>query len=108
MQTSVYDPMGVNQNYYSAFMKDKSKWSKETFNNFGELIESVNYNYETHLLADETIYQIDIDGDNYIGNRVIESYRESGSKAVYKVEGDNYILGDAGGLLIIILTNKNF
>ena len=73
MQTSVYDSMVVNQNYYSAFLKDKSKWSKEIFNNFGELIESVNYNYETHLLADETIYQIDIDGDNYIGNRVIES-----------------------------------
>ena len=116
MQTSVYDSMGVNQNYYSAFMKDKSKWSKETFNNFGELIESVNYNYETHLLADETIYQIDIDGDNYIGNRVIESYRESGSKAVYKVEGDNYILGDAGGFVnnypdkqkLLVKNNKPF
>ena len=70
MQISFTDSQGVHQNYYSAFMKDKSKWSKETFNDFGELIESVNYDYETHLLADETIFQIDIDGDNHIGNKL--------------------------------------
>ena len=99
MQMSVYDSIGVNQNYYSTFLKDKSNWTKETFNNFGELIESVNYNYETHLLADETIYQIDIDGDNFIGNRVVENYNNSSNKALYKVDGGHYILSDRGAAI---------
>ena len=55
----------------------------------------LNYNYETHLLADETIFQIDIDGDNHIGNKVVESYNESGSKSLYKVESGDYILANS-------------
>ena len=89
-------------------MKDKSRWSKETFNNFGELVETVSYDYETHLLVDETIYQIDIDGDNFIGNRVVENYNNSSNKALYKVDGGHYIFSDRGAALEIIQKIKNF
>ena len=71
------DPNGNNQFEYSVFLKDGTKWSKEVFNNVGELIETTNYNYEAHLLADETFFQIDIDGDNFIGNRAVENYNQS-------------------------------
>ena len=63
------DPNGTGQqNEYSAFLKNGGKWSKEVFNSSGELIDTINYNYEPHLLADETTFQIDIDGDGSIGN----------------------------------------
>ena len=94
------DPNGTGQqNEYSAFLKNGGKWSKEVFNSSGELIDTINYNYEPHLLADETTFQIDIDGDGSIGNRSIQSYNESGSKSLYKVEGGNYILANSGSLL---------
>ena len=60
------------------------------FNSYGEHIENKNYSLETLLLADETQYKIDIDTDGFIGNRVIESYIESGEKSVYKVETGDY------------------
>ena len=84
--------------FFTAFIKDGNKWTNETFNSYGEHIETKNYSLETLLLADETQYKIDIDTDGFIGNRVIESYIESGEKSVYKVETGDYIMARMGAL----------
>ena len=41
------DPNGSGQqNEYSAFLKNGGKWSREVFNSSGELINTINYNFE--------------------------------------------------------------
>ena len=90
-------PLNQIHTHFTAFIKDGNKWTNETFNSYGEHIETKNYSLETLLLADETQYKIDIDTDGFIGNRV-ESYIESGEKSAYKVETGDYIMARMGAL----------
>ena len=51
-------PLVQNKLNIQYFLKNGAKWSREIFNSSGELTDTINYNYESNLLADETLFKL--------------------------------------------------
>ena len=103
LQTYSSDPIGIvsfdNDSgvgiYYQTTYRGVKSWKRDVFNTDGVFQQTNNYIF-SQVLDDEVNYNLDLNGDSFIGNTVNELLDDNGSIAIYKLVSGEYVIGNSG------------